>query len=106
MTIGVVAPRDHGAVSQQGQAVIYPAGDCHHVSQARWHVGLASVVVGEVGTGPILRVGVLASLTAPLAETGIGVFALSTYDTDYLLVKENDFRAAVDALRRHGHTVQ
>ena len=58
------------------------------------------------GTVPFSAVGVLASLTAPLADAGLGVFALSTYDTDYLLVKEDDFGAAVDALRRHGHTVQ
>ena len=32
-------------------------------------------------------VGVLASLVGPLAEAGISVFAVSTFDTDYLLVK-------------------
>jgi hypothetical protein len=50
-------------------------------------------------------VGVLASLTAPLAEAGITFFAISTFDTDYLLVKAADFDAAVDALRRADHTV-
>lgn len=70
-------------------------------------------VVGErgwrclrvAGTMPFSVVGVLASLTAPLAESGIGVFAVSTFDTDYLLVKEADFEAALDALRRQGHAV-
>src|SRR5215207_4844320 len=38
--------------------------------------------------------GILASLTAPLARDGIPVFALSTYDTDYLLVKEDQRDAA------------
>ena len=57
------------------------------------------------GAMPFAVVGVLASLTAPLAEAGIGLFAVSTFDTDYLLVKENDFTAAVNALRQYGHTV-
>jgi len=58
------------------------------------------------GTIPFSVVGVLASLTAPLAEAGISVFAISTFDTDYLLVKENDLAAALAAFRRAGHVVQ
>lgn len=57
------------------------------------------------GAMPFTAVGVLASLTAPLADAGISLFALSTFDTDYLLVKASDFDAAVGALRRHGHTL-
>jgi hypothetical protein len=48
-------------------------------------------------------VGVLASLTGPLAEAGVSVFAVSTFDTDYLLVKEVDFDRSCSALRLHGH---
>ena len=58
------------------------------------------------GTIPFSAVGVLASLATPLAEAGVSVFAVSTFDTDYLLVKENDLAAAADALQRQGHTVQ
>ena len=54
---------------------------------------------------PFSVVGVLASLAAPLVEAGISVFAVSTFDTDYLLVKEKDLASAVDALRRRGHTI-
>jgi hypothetical protein len=50
-------------------------------------------------------VGVLASLLGPLAAAGISVFAVSTFDTDYLLVKDSGFAQAVEALRRAGHTV-
>ena len=50
-------------------------------------------------------VGVLASLSAPLAEKGVGVLAIATYDTDYLLVKEEDLGLAADALRGRGHEV-
>src|SRR5262249_53205645 len=44
-----------------------------------------------VGTMSFSVVGVLASLTVPLAEAGVSIFALSTFDTDYLLLKEADF---------------
>lgn len=45
-------------------------------------------------------VGVLAKLTGALAEAGISCFAISTYDTDYLLVKEQDADRATEALRQ------
>ena len=51
-------------------------------------------------------VGILASLTTPLAEAGVSVFALSTYLTDYLLVREDDLGRAVDALNSRGHHSQ
>ncbi len=58
------------------------------------------------GAMPFTLVGVLASLTAPIAKAGVGVFAVSTFDTDYLLVNEADFPAAVAALRAAGHVVE
>jgi hypothetical protein len=51
-------------------------------------------------------VGVLASITAPLAEAGVSIFAISTYDTDYVLVKDADLRRAVQALEAAGHTLR
>lgn len=50
-------------------------------------------------------VGILASLAAPLAEAGISLFAVSTFDTDYLLVKAERFEDAQRALERAGHAV-
>ena len=49
--------------------------------------------------------GVLADLAAPLASAGISIFALSTYDTDYLLVKAGRLANAIVALTAAGHTV-
>ena len=49
--------------------------------------------------------GVLAALTRALAEAGVPAFALSTYDTDYLLVKDEQLKIAAAALERAGHTV-
>jgi hypothetical protein len=58
------------------------------------------------GTMPFTVVGVLASLTVPLAEAGISAFAISTFDTDYLLVKAEDMERAVEILRQRGHTIR
>ena len=49
--------------------------------------------------------GVLAALAAPLATAGISIFAVSTYDTDYLLVREHELDRAVRALREAGHII-
>lgn len=49
------------------------------------------------------QVGVLASLTSPLAAAGISIFALSTFDTDYLMVRDTDLDKAVEALAAAGH---
>lgn len=48
-------------------------------------------------------VGILAALTSALAEAGVPVFAVSTYNTDYLFVKEENLGAALRALAAHGH---
>jgi hypothetical protein len=50
-------------------------------------------------------VGVLVSLLSPLAEAGISIFAVSTFDTDYLLVRQPDLSRALEALRQNGHRI-
>jgi uncharacterized protein len=49
--------------------------------------------------------GILSSLTAPLAGEGIPVYALSTYSTDFILIKEENLSRAVFALSQEGHKV-
>ena len=49
--------------------------------------------------------GVLVSVARPLADAGIGIFAVSTYDTDYVLVKQADLAAATAALSSAGHRI-
>jgi hypothetical protein len=56
------------------------------------------------GTLDFSLVGVLASLVGPLSVAAVSVFVLSTFDTDYLLVKEQDLGLAVQVLLRHGHS--
>ena len=49
--------------------------------------------------------GIMAALSSELAAAGVSLFALSTYDTDHLLVKSGDLARAVQALRSSGHEV-
>jgi hypothetical protein len=58
------------------------------------------------GTLAFELVGVLASIARPLAEARISIVALSTFDTDYVLVRERDLAAARDALARAGHVIE
>jgi hypothetical protein len=57
------------------------------------------------GPIPFEVTGVAAALVAPLAGERISVFLLATYDTDYLLLKEDSFARATDVLRAAGHDV-
>ncbi|NUM45737.1 MAG: ACT domain-containing protein [Anaerolineales bacterium] len=50
-------------------------------------------------------VGVLAALAGVLAEARVSIFVLSTYDTDYVLVKETQLEGTLEALQRAGHQV-
>ncbi len=68
--------------------------------------------LGRSGGWRVLRVagtldhgmtGVLSSLASPLAEAAIPIFAVSTFDTDYLLVPARGLDAAIAALAEAGH---
>lgn len=52
------------------------------------------------------QTGILKSVLDPLAEAGVGIFALSTYDTDYVLVQSHQLDVATRALRSAGHRLQ
>ncbi len=50
-------------------------------------------------------VGILSKLSGILAENEIGLFAVSTYNTDYILVKEANFAKALEVLAAEGYTI-
>jgi hypothetical protein len=49
--------------------------------------------------------GILLAIAAPLAEAGVSIYALSTYDTDVVLVRTDALETATNALRAAGHVV-
>jgi hypothetical protein len=58
------------------------------------------------GPFPFEMTGVLASVLAPLAKARVSIFAVSTYDTDYVMVKEKQLAKAEKALRAAGHSIR
>lgn len=50
-------------------------------------------------------IGILAELSSLLAEFDIGIFAISTFNTDYVLTKEKDFDKALKLLARAGYEI-
>jgi hypothetical protein len=58
-----------------------------------------------VGPLDLRSVGIITTLADPLAEAGIAMFALSTFETDFVLVKASELQAAVAVLRTAGHEI-
>jgi hypothetical protein len=59
-----------------------------------------------VGQLDFSMVGIIASISTSLAQAGISVFVISTFDTDYFLVREADVIRAIEVLEEVGHSVQ
>ena len=57
------------------------------------------------GTLDFSLTGILARISALLAERSIGIFAVSTYNTDYILTKAENFDRAIDALAEDGYHI-
>jgi len=50
--------------------------------------------------------GILAGISRVLADNGISIFAVSTYDTDYILLRKNDLKSAIRTLEEAGYEIQ
>ena len=61
--------------------------------------------IAVAGTLDFALTGILASLASPLAAAGVSIFAVSTYDSDYILVKQETLARALEALAAAGHHV-
>ena len=59
-----------------------------------------------IGQMDFSLIGILARISKILAETGIGIFAISTYNTDYILTKEENFKKAMKVLKNAGYEVR
>ncbi len=58
------------------------------------------------GPLPLDLVGILAAIADPLAKAGLSIFAISTFETDYVLVRAQDLESAIRVLERAGHEVR
>ena len=68
-------------------------------TEAHWR---ALEVIGPLGFS---LTGIMANISGVLANAKISIFAISTYDTDYVLVKEQQIQDAINALKKDGYTV-
>ena len=50
-------------------------------------------------------IGILSKISGILADNKIGIFAVSTFNTDYILVKEENFEKALEVLADEGYTI-
>ena len=83
-------------------SVVCPAGRVPDgvIAETGWHT------LKVKGPFALSEVGVLAALSASLAAAKVSFFAISTFDTDYLLVSEKQLDAAIAALRSAGHRIE
>jgi hypothetical protein len=97
----------------QGDAFLVVVRTTDELSIVCWAEGVPANITAEPGwrafkiQGPLVfsEVGVLASIANPLANIGISIFAISTFETDYILVKRADLENAVTVLLAAGHTI-
>ena len=93
--IAVVRTRDELSIVCRADAVPHDVAECE-----RGFRGLAVVGTLEFGV-----TNVIAGLTAPLAAAGIAIFNISTFDTDYILLREDALEAAKSALGAAGYAI-
>jgi hypothetical protein len=78
-------------------SVVYPSSEVPVgvACEAGWRV------FGVEGKQDISAVGILSSILRPLATAGISIFSISTFNTDYILVRANVLQQATNVLREH-----
>ena len=59
-----------------------------------------------VGILDFSLIGILSKISAVLADNGVGIFAISTYNTDYILTKEENFGKALKVLAEAGYEIE
>lgn len=106
----------YGQTNLKAQGVLFSLtvteSECSYVSEDRYvPTGATKAERGWKALrveGPLdfSLVGVLASIVGPLAEAGISIFSLATFDTDYVLLKNDKLPAAIEVLGRAGHQIQ
>lgn len=82
-------------------SIVCPADNLPHNVTAKHHW----ICLKLEGPFPFSQTGVLLSFIEPLSSKGIPIFAISTYDTDYVLVEEEFETVAIKALEASGHSL-
>lgn len=92
--------------TSEEMSVILPEAAIPREQETEWKIEAGWRVLRVEGTLDFSLTGILASIAEPLAESGVPLFALSTYDTDYILIRDADLEWAKSALAASGHEVR
>ena len=57
------------------------------------------------GSFDLNQIGVISSISSPLADAGISIYVISTYDTDYFLIQEQNLEKTISVLSSSGHYI-
>ena len=57
------------------------------------------------GSFDLNQIGVISSISSPLADAGISIYVISTYDTDYFLIQEHNLKQTISTLSDIGHNI-
>ena len=57
------------------------------------------------GSFDLNQIGVISSISSPLADAGISIYVISTYDTDYFLIQEQNLEQTISTLSDIGHNI-
>ena len=57
------------------------------------------------GSFDLNQIGVISSISSPLADAGISIYVISTYDTDYFLIQEQNLEKTISVLSNSGHYI-
>jgi hypothetical protein len=57
------------------------------------------------GSFDLNQIGVISSISSPLADAGISIYVISTYDTDYFLVQDKNVEQTISTLSNSGHSI-
>ena len=58
------------------------------------------------GSFDLNQIGVISSISSPLADAGISIYVISTYDTDYFLIQEQNLEKTISVLSNSGHSIK
>ena len=58
------------------------------------------------GSFDLNQIGVISSISSPLADAGISIYVISTYDTDYFLIQEQNLEKTISVLSNSGHYIK
>lgn len=92
--------------TSEEMSVILPETAIPQEQETEWKIEAGWRALRVEGTLDFSLTGILASIAEPLAESGVPLFALSTYDTDYILIRDADLKWAKSALSASGHEVR